>query len=163
MQDITKANNEYLIKHLLPKVGAFDLSKSCSLVWILSWLLTCWVLTRWTSRVYWPNENNLSRTWPFKSTQMCPAFWSCPICLTWWAESWWSGITTRKLKTLSGDHYRISLLCPFYFSRWFLIFVIIQLHIAIIDPFFEGASIEKEPAWSRDQTPRCYLRFGKNI
>ena len=52
----------------------------------------------------------------------------------------------RKLKTLSGDHYRISLMCPFSFSRWFLIFVIIQLHIAIIDPIFEGALIEKEPA-----------------
>ena len=47
MQDITKANNEYLIKHLLPKVGAYDLSKSCSLIWMLSWLSTCWVLTRW--------------------------------------------------------------------------------------------------------------------
>ena len=39
MQDITKANDEYLIKHLLPKVGAYDLSKSCSLIWILSWLI----------------------------------------------------------------------------------------------------------------------------
>ena len=47
MQDITKANNEYHIKYLPPKVGAYDLSKSCSLIWILSWLLTCWVLTRW--------------------------------------------------------------------------------------------------------------------
>ena len=52
MQDITKANNEYHITNACyQKSGAYDLSKSCSLVWILSWLLT-WVLTSWKSRVY---------------------------------------------------------------------------------------------------------------